>query len=122
MSETNVQNYRTKMNATINEGWFKNNITHKRHTTASIEDIPTHGTEHADAKPTLPDVPAGTNGEIYVMLSSCDVEEPPKLMDPKLKIGKTLNQPLLYIGQSEYHNKEKKLSLHVSSDCTPEKN
>ena len=36
-------------------------------------------------------------------------------MDPKLKIGKTLNQPLMQISQSEHNDKQKKLSLHAGS-------
>ena len=86
---------------------LKNHITHKRHTTTSIKDMPTHGTDYADVKTTLPNVLADTNGEIHVVLLWHDVEKPSKLMDIKLKIGKTLNQPLVCIGQSEYDDKEK---------------
>ena len=54
------------------------------------------------------------------MLSWCDIEDPLKLIDPKLKIGKTLNQPLTHISQSEHGNVEKKLSSHAGSQLITE--
>ena len=76
------------MNATINKGHFKNHIVHESHTKASTKDASAHGTDHADVKTTLPDVLVGTNGEIHATISWRDIEKPPKLMGPKLKIGK----------------------------------
>ena len=69
MPETNVQNYWTKMNATINQGCFKNDITHKRETKSSTKDMPACGREHDDANVTLPNVPSGANSEIHVTSS-----------------------------------------------------
>ena len=68
LSETNVQNFRTNMNATINKGKFKNHITHERHTTASMKDAPTYGTDNADVKTTLPVLTGITGGNDSVML------------------------------------------------------
>ena len=73
--------------------------------------MPTHGTDYSYVKTTLPDVLAGANGGIYVVLSWHDVENPPKLIDPKLKIGKTLNKPLMCIGQSEHDDAEIKIKF-----------
>ena len=40
-------------------------------------------------------------------------------MDPKFKNGKTLNQTLVRIGQSEHNNAEEKLIMHAGSQCNP---
>ena len=70
------------MSAAINKGNFKTHITNKRHTIASTKYMPTYGTDYADVKTTLPDVPAGAHGEIHVVSSWCDIEKLLKLMDP----------------------------------------